>query len=787
MGGARAFGVVTIAVGALLCLLLLLPNLPALRLARGSTLFFAALLSAFVWTGLQILPLPCDWVGAVSPTSHLHQLRSSWLLDNRPPSFCSLSYDSAATREEWLKLSTALAVFAGALVFARRGHRRAIVQLVAGSALLMALVGLAHRALGAERLFGLYLPQHAKPPLLTPLLNPNHLAGLLLLGSTLWLGLSVSRQSSERRPLFIAAALLCFGATLATQSRAGIAALGFAASAFLLMVLLRGRQRGEAVKLPQLLLLSTMGALGLGAVLYAALEPLREEVERADLSKLELISLAADFCHRAPWVGVGRGAFSSAFVAHWGTRFRMRYPENIALQWVSEWGLPFTLLFFALNVWAFLHLLRTRTSAMQLATLLGLCALFLHNLLDFNLEMLPLKVACAALLASLCAVPDEAESAGEEASGWSVRRLAQATTGLGLVAGLITLPWLSHYRLDTLEARLQRLGDYGAQMALLRSNMRGHPAEPEVSLIAGRLAVQKGKGEALRWLARTMELAPRWDTPHLLAAYSMRVHRRRAQALVEIRAAAELDPLPAARVLCHLYPKGLAFEEALSAAPPRGEARWAFLHAAERCADAKEPLAQQLEDYVVQKAPEPPADLSARYLDRLLRNKEPERAEAEARRILRKDSERDEAWLLLASVLGQVGKSEEAHAILVRLEARSGKRWEVLRLRAEIAAAEKDDASLQKALDGLRQLAAGRVDNLIEIYLFSAGLEEKRGRPHRALQSLEEAYRLDERVDILQRIDAIATRAGERSRANLARHKLCHEHGVSSYCEVLPH
>ena len=79
-------------------------------------------------------------------------------------------------------LSAALLGLGAAYITATRVSSREegdhTVRLVAYAALLIAGFALAHQITEQDRVFGFYRPHAASPPILSPLLNPNHLAAL---------------------------------------------------------------------------------------------------------------------------------------------------------------------------------------------------------------------------------------------------------------------------------------------------------------------------------------------------------------------------------------------------------------------------------------------------------------------------------------------------------------------------------------------------------------------------------------------------------------------------------
>src|SRR5206468_5369923 len=83
-----------------------------------------------------------------------------------------------------------------------------------------------HTLLNATSLYGMYEPSHAAPPILGPLLNPNHLGCLMALGAILSVGLAFyERQRSQLRVLWVVIAVGCALVVFASLSRGAVLAL----------------------------------------------------------------------------------------------------------------------------------------------------------------------------------------------------------------------------------------------------------------------------------------------------------------------------------------------------------------------------------------------------------------------------------------------------------------------------------------------------------------------------------------------------------------------------------
>ena len=98
------------------------------------------------------------------------------------------------------------------------------------------------------------------------------------------------------------------------------------------------------------------------------------------------------------------GRFSSAFVAHEGSRNRYTHPENLIVQWTTEWGVPIALALLLVLTLALWKRLRTAEEPLVAGVCIAIIALTLQNLVDFSLELAGAATVVAALLGAVLPV-----------------------------------------------------------------------------------------------------------------------------------------------------------------------------------------------------------------------------------------------------------------------------------------------------------------------------------------------------------------------------------------------
>lgn len=425
------------------------------------------------------------------------------------PAARPLSLDPAATARELAKEAAALAAFGGAWA-AGTGRRR--------RSLLLGALALAGAAAVVATLAGALLGQPLLPPRF-PFLNPNHLAGLLCLTSFVALGLALRSHGQARLPWLLAFVAMA-GTIFMTLSRAGIAA--FLGGAILFAVLGRRRDGEEEEARPRqglrtrlVFMVGVTGALALAA--FMALDPVLAEVKALrgvhEEVKLGLWGPTLTMAAEHPLLGVGRGAFVTAFPAYKTEPLDVTFThlENEWLQPLAELGFPGGLLLVASLGGIWLAAARRGEHSWTDAGLLaGTAALAAHEMLDFSLELpgvaIPFMVALG--LAARGAGPIHAGRRGVALAAAGL--LACGAAGMGRW-------WIDRPALD--EAAFARAPDADAAAEAARTAADRRPSDFWPHAAAGQRLVEADRcAEAMPWLNRAMLLNPTAAEPHLFAA-----------------------------------------------------------------------------------------------------------------------------------------------------------------------------------------------------------------------------------------------------------------------------
>ncbi len=697
---------------------------------------------------LQLVPLPPGLLALLSPEAA--GLRDFTLVPLGLEGPRPLSLDPPSTWRELARHLAYLLTFVATVQVCRSGRaRRRLLSTLAFTGAGVASLGLLHSLLGLDRLLGVITFVLARPPLLTPFGNPNHLAAFLTVSATVALGLALSSETRGRAVPFAVAAVLCGAGVLLSLSRGGIAFFVFGQLAFALLLVghraekarARTWRRGGAV------LLCLLAVLAVGG--YVASERISAELATADSveelrhSKLELWPEVLSAARAFP-LGMGRGAFEAVF-----PRYQTRpvintstHPENAVLQLASEFGVPGVLLL-ALWLWGFGRLLRREgLGVLEVAVLAGVAALGLHDLFDFSLEFPASAVAACVALASV-ARPEDGERSGSPRGHAPLPALA-----VGVVLTGVALAALVPGQSTLAEAEEELGGLVAARAPLAEVRARGlalidrHPADHALHDLVGIALADAGPAaavEALAFANRALFLNPQDARAHRVAARALLTLGRRPQGFLEYRLAfaagdRELvwrEALGRARTLAEL--------QALTPDSPADVVPFATeLIRTGHAEEALPWLAWARERF--SEAPEG-VGLWEREARLRLDRRELVEAEAASAEVSRRAPDALSSHLLRAEVLRAQGRKEEALEFLESLRPRFPNDEE---LAFTLARQQVDLGLTRRARETLRQVAPllSNLPQRAQLFMLEGASYEQEGHRARALESWKLAARI---------------------------------------------
>jgi hypothetical protein len=772
------------------------------------------LLALAAYSLLQAVPLPFGLVAKLAPKAAEIWLRNGELFAGAPR-FVSLSLDPGASAIEALRFSIYAAVFAvAARVAERRGSAAFAAWLALGAALTAAVVTLAHGLLGATHVYGFYDASFTVQKWhVGPLLNPNNLAGYLTLGATAGLGL-ILRYSGKLRTGAAIAVMVVIAVEVISGSRGGLIAQALGAIAVVGLALARRRPRSQrSTETPteegdssrdsnstesRWKAIPALGLVLAGAVVLAALGGTTgtwTELFDPDSSKLRMPFAVAPMLRDFPIFGVGRGAFESAFQAYNAERGYSvwTHAESFPSQWMSEWGAPIgaaAVVLFLYRLWP--TRLRVFKDGLSAALWAGLGCLLLQNIYDLGLEIPGVAIGVVAIWGAL-----EGASRGAESSRNSRQARVEAPTrpilvwASSAVAAVSLVTGVAFGGHDVASDRyaektaLADLAKGATSHAAFHSGLElaasRHPADPYFPLLGAIAAFKDHDPRAMDMLGFTLERGKNSPRAHLFLAEVLASRGARAQSMMELRFALTGDP-------------ALVFETAERAV------RWT----------TKEAVSEARHALLLDAAPE--GKLGARALDKMaarLPVGDDARSRLDAEAIARDPSlpgphQNDAEDLLFAldkhsprcpdqaacaaairahadviaaalpdqryaaelkaRVLVQMGKTDEAEALLASRCPEVSDRRECLLVRASFAI--QLDAS--RAATSLKELELEgcRVPGACADTLTSVGdMWLNRGDADRALMAYSRACREETTKGRLKKLADAATRAGAHDRA----------------------
>lgn len=556
LGGAHPYVLLGVAP---LCLLGCFGVLGSQRSVRGRRKSWPAptivLLGLAVYCVLQAVPIPLPVLAWLSPAA-----ADVWANALHPfgqqMKWGALSLDKGASLREGLKWLLYGLNFFAAILLAERHGRRVPALVVFGIALAVALATAAHGLAGTTKVFGVYQPTFAVARWHAgPLLNPNNLSGFLNLGAFTGLGLVCSSRAGSKRWFLALGVATLFGVSVLSGSRGGVWLLPLGVALFVFLIRANPKAGGKpSASEGWLRQAPLMGALACGIIfaVLGATQATWQELLQENLEKLRIAGWALPLIEDYPVFGVGRGAFESAFAAYApATANRVySYPENFAVQWVSEWGIPVAAVAFAGLVWAFRPArVEVRGQSLGAGAFVGIALLLVQNLVDLGLELPATGLAFTWALAVVRS-PVRKENARPRRG---VRRKLAKAWPVPLCAGVLLWVATLHYGADDVGRQRSKLLETASGLEVSRpselqkfwdqllSAMGAHPAEPYFARLGGLISLASNDNKTLSWVHSALRRGINDARSHLLAARGLRRAGAVNQAFFELRHATELD------------------------------------------------------------------------------------------------------------------------------------------------------------------------------------------------------------------------------------------------------
>lgn len=786
--------VVVSVVAAIACGLLWLD--PPERATRASRWLLVATALLLGMTVLQAIPLPAGVVRVLAPANADIWEHALSPFHEPGPAWHTISVAPAATRAEVLRGTFYACVLLGALrVGALDGGTTFLGRLVVASTCLVAISALAHAALSADRVFGIYRPHnlHAyRQGRYGPLLNKNHLSAYLDIGACVAVGALIARRTMPRA-LSASAALVLAGTSVWAGSRGGAGGLAFGIVLTVALAIYVRRRFDSARAEPAVLALC--GVTAAAMIALAASDVTRLALSNRDTSKVDVALSALRLVPSSPWFGVGRGGFEAAFpsVREATSYVTFTHPENVFVQWTVEWGVPVTLVGFALIGWALRPNTLIRAVRPAVGAWVAIVAATLSDLVDFHLEVPGIVAALAVCAAMVVATSSSRETSPAIApvQTRAPRRAAFALVGATALATVWFWPDVSHSLAQDRAALSAMAVDRTVPRAefaeAVRKAILRYPSEAFIPLMGGVRAQVTNEESILPWVARALERNSRFGRAHFVLARSLAAGHR-AQARLEYRLAYANDVELRGAII-----KESAFlvDDADSAMElvPEGADGTEMLEGLVNAVARRLPAtAVILDDELVRRAPEVTNPLRRRVEAALedVRDQLPwcndrhaciDRGLAAAGELVKRAPDKCESHVLVARLRIEGGELKPALDGLQQALEVVSDRPTCQRALIDMAYIGGDRRRADMALDGLVRGGCGSETDCLELYTWAAGAEERRGNTTRAVALYRRALDVaPEREDLLEHIGELGARPGGLADALAAYDTLARRH-----------
>ena len=708
--------------------------------------------AAAAWSFLQAVPLPVGLVRWLSP-----RVAELWeVMEVAPPgAWVPLSGAPLDTAVAAATLAAVACLMAVALDLGREPrHRLRLMQLAAASGGLSLAVAAAQTMAGVRGPLGLITGTQAA--LMTTFVNPNHGAAVLLVGLFGTSGLAMRTHDRGAQLQLAALSLACMVGVFLCGSYGALVGMmvGAALMAALAWRAVRAVRHNEPdehlaparrSRTLALLVLAATVPVTLAFVQGPDLTGLRQKAETALELKQHIMTEALGVVDQYAWTGLGRGAFTEVFQRHKSrpTYYEYTAPENLEVNLLLEWGVPFSVAYMLLWLVMLVRWVWRSRGVVEAAALGGMTAVWVHNQVDFNLEVLGVALPFAVLCGVARGNPPRSDSVPVEERRHHAARSARLATVAG-AALLVLLPVAPLLSMEWGEApsRAHALAATGAaaQPALSR-HLRLHPTDELTALVLGRrarAARPPDLAEALRWVNRAMFLAPQWWEAHMEAGGLLWSMGHQAQAVQEYAAALRCEhPESGIALLDRLTRRGLDNDQLLAV--------FANMQPTDVCARlAQNGMEGRAEGCLQRLVATRPTDVAARLAlaKRAYVLGELDVAEMLATEVRNMDPQEPDAVLVLARVMDARGDRLRSDELLAQAREARADPVEVDRLRLQRAMADHDLPRARRVLVELSRSLEQRHEGQAEVMLAEGRIEEEAGNNERAFVHYRNAARL---------------------------------------------
>ncbi len=504
-------------------------------------------------TALQLVPLPQGVIDALQPVGGALRDEGAALVGTSPWQALSLDAPGTLRGLGFFCILLGVAWVALRMSVTESGRYRVLVGIAAVCGVTAVISGL-HELVGATSLYGLYAPKQARPGVLGPLLNENHLGCLMAIGVACGMGLATySRQRSLLRVVWLLQIVACGIVAVASASRgATLALIGGVLMTFGILGAQRlfGTERARSSR-PSFMTTSLPVAVvtisAIVVIVYASAGGVSQQLTRTQLdevehpnSKFAIWRSATSLVEESPWVGGGRGAFESTITrVHPAAAVNsFSHAENAYVQAVVDWGLPGAVLLGLGAIWIVVAgFRRWRDGPLAAGAIGGIVVVALQSFVDFGVEFLGIALPVTALIATITYVPlREVEQGRRDLARWlrAGHLLVLLMTAIVLVTSATTSNAEDHEALA--DQKPLRLAD-------LHDALERHPLDYYGYALAAQVMLRERDPRAVSVLNHAMRLHPTHPGLHHMAARLLLRSKHYDQAAIEYAAVVRHTPV----------------------------------------------------------------------------------------------------------------------------------------------------------------------------------------------------------------------------------------------------
>jgi hypothetical protein len=720
-------------------------------------------------TLIQIIPLPSNLVALVAPS--LFEVRSRALtpLNGEVPGVMPLTLDTPFTLLELGKLCLYSSVYFGVVYWTRRRGPSFVLQLTVMTGMAAAAIFLAHRIMLPDKIYGFYTPIHvsvSKTRISAPLINPNHMAGLLGLCTTVAIGSALAVTDRSKRLLLIGITALAGGTLMLTLSRGGIAAFVTGQLLFILLrIIAKQRRHLNDESQGHLSWLPIGIALSIGAGFFAAQDAIIGEFVDGDIKKLDMALEGIPLITQFWSTGVGRGSFGVAFpmVSTVTANHTVTHAENAMVQILADYGVPIGGAALLISLWIIGSYLKAVPKRVELAAAVAaLVAFGIHNLVDYNSEVPGTAVVAVALLGVLSGSRPIHKHRSLPRLSTSV---VIATALITAVVGIASIAYVHDHNRDTEERRLlarwKQLENPLYKFDSMQESLLRHPADWFIPYITGVRAYHLGTENPLPWLARAIELNPRAAMAHLYVGGTLLRAGHLDQAMLEMRLATRSRPQLVKAVARLLVNRMRRFDEISKIAVTRADKKLIWPALALLFSRQGLSVEAEIADLAILQIDGMNPPSLARHARRLTSRGETEQALTYATRLKAHPDLGPSGIVLEAEIHAKQGAISTAIACIEKGIKQYGNTPSLLTALAWHKQKSGDFGGAIEVVNILKGTAT-TVERRADILILEAEISEAEGRMQATLARLREAYALTPwNTRIIERIATLSKQNGD--------------------------